>query len=240
MTGEAQAPARVAWAVDTETTGTTEPQVIQFAYAEIVAKPGPVFEVQQTTLQQFKPTKPIELGAMAAHNIIPSDLENFPAPPERFDLPKFIIGHNIDYDWQVLGSPAEVYRIDTLALAREAWPGLDSYKLSSLIYYLNEPAEARGMLKAAHSAVADLAFCYAVFGAAIRQIGAPIASWGDVWRLSEYARTPKTMPFGKHKGLKIADVPIDYVEWYQRQSDTDPYVIQAFRNAGLLPQEQAA
>jgi exodeoxyribonuclease X len=236
------APARTAWVIDTETTGQVEPQVIQFAYAEVIAKPGPEFEVTQTTLTQYKPTKAIELGALATHHILPEQLEGFPPPPERFDLPKFIIGHAVDYDWACLGSPAGVYRIDTCALAKEAWPGLDSYKLGAIIYHLLPGAEARELLRDAHAAFADVNFAYRVFLAAIAaiKVDPPIGSWGDVWRLSEHARVPKVMPFGKHKGKPIADVPLDYVDWYQRQAETDPYIIQAFRNADLLPRESAA
>lgn len=237
-------PAMTAYAVDTETTGVTNPEVIQFAYAEIVARPGPVFECTQTTLSQYKPTRTIELGALATHHILPEELESFPSPPEKWELPRYIIGHNIDFDWKVLGSPEEVKRIDTLALAREAWPALDSHKLGALIYYLFPHTEARAMLKDAHSAVADLEFCFKVFLAAIAIIPTekPIASWGDVWRLSEAARMPKVMGFGKHKGKAIAEVPRDYVDWYRRQDETDSYLIKAFAKAGLCPhpQENAA
>lgn len=233
-------PPLMAWVLDTETTGKVEPQVIQIAYAEVTAKPGPVFEVLQTTLTQYKPTKAIELGALATHHILPEDLDSFPPPPEKWDLPRYIIGHHVDYDWGALGSPADVKRIDTLALAREAWPDLDSHKLGALTYHIMPHRQARELLKAAHSAVADIGLCYAVFLAAIEAIGAPVSSWGDVWRLSETARVPKVMPFGKHQGKPMAEVPWDYADWYSRQAETDPYLIEAFRKHGQLPREHVA
>lgn len=226
--------ARTAWVIDTETTGTVEPQVIEFAYAEAIAKPGPVFEIGGAVAQRYKPTKPIELGAMAVHHILPEELESCPPPPERFDLPKFVIGHNVDFDWEALGKPEGVYRIDTCALAREAWPGLDSYKLGALIYHLYPPAEARELLKASHTAYADVHLCFVVFLRALAVLPGPIASWGDVWRASEAARVPKIMPISKeHKGKPIAEVPRDFVGWYMRQTDLDTYLVQAFKNAGL-------
>jgi exodeoxyribonuclease X len=220
-----------AWVIDTETTGQDAPQVIELAHAEVVANPGPAFEMRDPTLHRFKPTKPIELGALATHHILPEDLADCPPPPEKFDLPKFIIGHNVDYDWEVLGSPPEVKRICTLALAREAWPNLDSHKLGALTYHLFPPATARDLLRLAHTATIDISLCFEVFKRTVAAL--PVASWGDVWRASEAARVPKIISFGKHKGASIADVPADYVDWYLRQEDRDPYLVQAFRGAGL-------
>lgn len=221
--------------VDTETTGQVEPEVIEFAYADVVARPGPRFEIDKTACARFKPSKPIELGALATHHILPGELADCPPAPASFDLPRYIIGHNVDYDWQAMGSPADVKRICTLALAREAWPDLDSYKLGALTYHLHPHAEARALLKDAHSAAVDISLCFHVFQAALLVIPTetPVMSWGDVWRISEAARVPKTMPFGKHQGKRIADVPRDYVDWYRRQAETDSYLIQAFKNVGL-------
>jgi exodeoxyribonuclease X len=35
------------------------------------------------------------------------------------------------------------------------------------------------------------------------------------------------MPFGKHKGLLLADVPGDYRDWLLNQEDIDPYLRKA-------------
>lgn len=221
--------------LDTETTGMNDPEVIEFAHADVTAKAGPAFIMGAATVERFKPSRAIELGAMATHHILPEELADCPPVPASFPLPKFIIGHNVDFDWQALGAPADVKRICTLALAREAWPNLDSYKLGALTYKLHPYAEARDLLRNAHSAAVDIALCFRVFEAAMLTIpmDAPVTSWGDVWRVSEAARIPKIITFGKHKGLKIADVPRDYVGWYCRQAEPDPYLVKAFQKAGL-------
>jgi exodeoxyribonuclease X len=231
------APALFAVVLDTETTGFDEPAVIELASAPVTAIPGPRFTMGEATVHRFKPPKQIQLGAMATHHILPADLEDCPPTPEKFELPRYIIGHHVDYDWQALGSPAEVKRVDTCVLARAAWPELDSHSLGALTYHLHPHAEARDLLKNAHSAATDVALCFRVFEAALLTIpmDKPIGSWGDVWKLSEWARVPKLMTFGKHEGKPIAEVPRDYAEWYERQDDTDPYVIIAFQKAGLLP-----
>lgn len=228
MTREAKA-----MVVDTETTGQNDPEVIEFARAEVIAEPGPIFELGTALVDRYKPTKPIELGALATHHILPEELEGCPPAPTEFGLPRYIIGHHVDYDWEVLGSPEDVKRIDTLALSREAWPGLDSYKLGALTYHLFPAATARDLLRNAHSATVDIYLCFEIFKRAIAALQVPIASWGDAWRASEDARVPKLMPFGKHQGAPITEVPTDYVDWYLRQEDRDHYLIIAFRKAGL-------
>jgi exodeoxyribonuclease X len=35
------------------------------------------------------------------------------------------------------------------------------------------------------------------------------------------------MPFGKHKGMLLADVPSDYKQWLLTQGDRDPYLRKA-------------
>jgi exodeoxyribonuclease X len=40
------------------------------------------------------------------------------------------------------------------------------------------------------------------------------------------------MPWGKHRGLMVKDVPTDYVRWLKSQPDTDPYILKAFESEG--------
>lgn len=210
---------------DTETTGKFEPQIIEAAYVHVTIDGLiPLSEAHQ----RYAPTKPIEFGAMAIHNIIPSDLKGCPSHTS-FKLPDdvdYIIGHNVDYDWEVAGKP-EVKRICVLALAREYLPELDSHTQSALLYYIysldNEEDVARNMLKGAHSALTDVHNCLAILQYLVHYIG-NVESWEHLWQLSEEARIPKTMPFGKHKGELIKDVPANYKDWLLRQPDVDPYL----------------
>lgn len=59
----------------------------------------------------------------------------------------------------------------------------------------------------------------------------PLHSWEDVFQFSERSRIPKRMPFGKHEGVPIAEVPHDYRAWLLRQADVDPYLRQALEAA---------
>ncbi|MHB2009491.1 MAG: putative quorum-sensing-regulated virulence factor, partial [Acidobacteriaceae bacterium] len=50
------------------------------------------------------------------------------------------------------------------------------------------------------------------------------ALWNDLWKLSEAARIPDTMYFGKYKGTSIEEIPLDYCQWMLKQPDIDPYL----------------
>lgn len=219
--------------LDTETTGKTDPEPIEVAYLEI---DYPSLETLVQYKRRFKPSKEIELGAMATHHIIPEDLEDC-APSGSFKLVDlevdYLIGHNIDYDWNVLGSP-EIKRIDTLALARKYLPHLDSHTQSALLYFILDKKQAREMLKNAHSALADVLVCKIILTYLLKIINEAHDSEEnptieELWKLSENARIPTIMPFGKHKGVEITELPLDYVRWCLRQVDFDPYLVKALK-----------
>ena len=208
---------------DTEATGIKEPVLIEAAWVELESIEP--FTVTNPFVQRYNPDKPITLGALATHHIMDEELVDCP-PAVSFTLPghvDYIIGHNVDFDWEVIGKP-EVKRICTLALARKLWPDLDSHNQSALLYYL-ERASARELLKNAHSAGADVMICSLILGHICRQLG--VGTVEDLWKESELARIPKVMPFGKHKGQLLTDVPSDYRDWLLNQADIDPYLRKA-------------
>lgn len=139
---------------------------------------------------------------------------------------QYLIGHNIDFDWKVIGSPATLRRIDTLGLARALWPRCDSHSLGALTYFLFR-ASARTQLQGAHSAEVDIALTASLLQAILTRHPEEITSMEQLWRASEDARVPRVMPFGKHKGMPIAEVPEDYKAWLRRQADVDPYLLKA-------------
>src|SRR5690606_37742097 len=104
-----------------------------------------------------------------------------------------LIGHNVDFDWKVIGEP-DVKRICTLALARRMWHDQDSHTLGALLYR-TMGADARMALREAHNAMADVGFCAHVLRA-ICAARRP-ADLDDLWRMSEEARVPTHMTFGK-------------------------------------------
>jgi len=212
---------------DTETTGRKDPIIIEGAWLEL--KSVDPFKLGLSFCQRYNPGKPIELGALATHHIYDEELIQCP-PAKSFSLPndvEYIIGHNIDYDWNVIDQP-NIRRICTLALARKVWNSIDAYSQSALLYFIDRD-NARDILKKAHSAETDVRICATILEKICIELD--ISSFEHLWESSEDARTPTVMPFGKHKGTLITDIPIDYKKWLLNQDNIDPYLKDALLNS---------
>jgi exodeoxyribonuclease X len=208
---------------DVEATDKNDAVIIEAASLDVTSI-NP-FEVGNPWVQRYNPGKPISLGALATHHIMDEELVNCPAS-SSFRLPagtKYLIGHNIDFDWVAIGSP-EVKRICTLALARSLWPNLDSHTQSALLYYF-ERDTARDQLRNAHSALADVWICSKIVAQIIKKLH-PV-SLDALWEMSEKARILTVMPYGKHKGELISQVPTDYKQWLLRQDNVSGYLRKA-------------
>lgn len=221
-----------AYIFDTETTGTTRPDIIEAAWLKLDNVRD--LNIEEQFEQRYKPTHPNSLGALAVHHIYDEELVDCP-PSSTFIFPAqagYMIGHNVDYDWEVCGKP-DVKRICTLALSRYVLPQLDSHSQSALMYYFFRP-HARERLKNAHSALADVQNCKYILRKLIALLPEPVTSWEQLWEQSELARLPKVMPFGKHKGVDLAELPSDYQDWLLKQENMDPYIKLAIQKARAI------
>jgi exodeoxyribonuclease X len=225
---------------DVETTGAGEgAEIIEAAVAEVTMPAGEtpyLIALGDVRVQRYKPTKPIDLGALAAHHILEAELTNEP-PASTFALPaetKLMIGHNIDFDWKMAGSPP-IHRVCTLALARSVWPTLDTYSQGALLYHLLPHHVAREKLVTAHNAETDVRNLFLVLSA-ICAVLQP-KSWRELYRFGEEARIPKFITFGKHKPKPgeapkpFTELPRSYREWLLKEPEMDPYVKVAVRRS---------
>lgn len=219
---------------DTETHDRDNPEIIEAAWMELILSveftdtdTKGIGTLGRTTVkcQRFQSSKPITLGAMATHNIMDEDLVGCD-PSAMFELPPcdYVIAHNVDFDVQAASAMDGPKRICTCALARALWPDLDCYSQAALIYHLDRP-NARERLKGAHGAAADVLLCKTILDAEIAKTGAQ--SWEELWQISEEARLPKKMYWGKHVNVALEDLPRDYVAWLLRLPDLDPYLRKA-------------
>lgn len=195
-------------------------------------------------------SQPMSLGALATHNITSDMLEGkAPYKPSEVLPPMhYIIGHNVDFDREALDAKGAA-SICTLALARKFFPDLDSHSQGAVLYHLARvtkrgEAWARDLLRNAHSADADVLNCarilkYIIF--LINKEFQPVGglSWNDIHHVSQEARIPKVMPFGKFKGKPVAEVEPGWAEWYSNCTDPlpDPYVLIALKKEGVLPHD---
>jgi exodeoxyribonuclease X len=97
------------------------------------------------------------------------------------------------------------------------------------MYSLLPEEAARELVSGAHGAVAD---CLMV-AHLLEWIQGKAGDWDlktpeGLWQFSEECRTPTHMPFGKHKGELLSEMPKDYVGWALRTcEDMDPYLRKA-------------
>lgn len=215
-----------AYIIDTETTGFQDPiEVIELGALGLT---DPVtLTVADRINTRYRPAKPIELGALATHHILDEELVDCcPSSSLLLPLMVYAIGHNVDYDCRALGIVGEVKRIDTCCLAKYLVPGLTGYSQSALIYHFYRH-QAREWLTGAHSAYTDVVNCHRLL-AKLQEL-AGCQTWEELWRLSEQARIPKTIGFGKHKGKKIEELDAGYCQWYLKQNDIDQYMAKAMK-----------
>jgi exodeoxyribonuclease X len=224
--------------LDTET-HTLNGQPIEIAYAPIEVNQGQLsLDKSQIFDQLYTVDEPISYAAMAVHHILEEDLVGQPHY-SSFQLPQdtiYMIGHNIDYDLRAIEKcgvdTSHIKAICTLALARRVWPEAEAHNISALIYMISKgSAKAREMIKKAHRADMDIILTANILNQIIHQLN--IQSLEELYTISEDARIPRSLNFGKHKGTLIADLPSDYVQWLLRQTELDPYLRKALENQNI-------
>lgn len=209
---------------------------IEIAYAPVDIVQGTlVLDKEQIFDQYYQVGEKITYGSMAVHHILESDLINQP-DYRSFKLPtetQYIIGHNIEYDMNAIACCGidiqPLKSICTLALARQVWKNLDAYNMSALVYYVSKGSEkARQMLKNAHRADADIILTANVLMHMLKEL--QVNNMEELYQISEQARIPTTIHFGKHKGTALTDLPKDYVDWLLSKDDLDSRLRQALEN----------
>lgn len=221
--------------IDTESTGFVEPKATEIAYIHLTDR----LVARREFYSRFNPGKPISLGATATTHIFDEDVANEPHI-DTFEFPadcRYLVAHNVDYDWGVLGKP-DVKRICTLALSRSLYPDIDSHTQTAMMYHLFGK-KAVPWVRDAHNAKCDVDNCLMLFRILVDDLidkGMIPKEYTleDLYRASEEARIPVKVPFGKHKGELIKDVPYGYVSWYMGQAEKDPYFVEALRRAGKI------
>lgn len=69
------------------------------------------------------------------------------------------------------------------------------------------------MTVAAHDALGDARMCYLLYQACCERLEIAPTDFVAAHAVSNTANPVSKMPFGKHKGTPIKEVPISYVKW---------------------------
>jgi exodeoxyribonuclease X len=201
--------------LDTETTGSgQEDTLCQVAFK---TEEGKVVD------ELFNPGMPISIEAMAIHHItneMVADKPPFKDSPVYKELQilfadndSILVAHNAKFDISML-KKEDLHpqrSICTYKLARylDREGIIPQYNLQYLRYYLKLNVDA-----APHSALGDVLVLEGLFNRIYakfkEQSSDPVS---DMINISGSPVLVPRMPFGKHKGLKMGEVPLDYLEW---------------------------
>ena len=191
--------------IDTETDQGRDARPIQVATINVLTG----FE----WMSYFNSGRPISPFVTGIHGITDEDvagLERFDL--DKFDLPEYLIGHNVRFDWKVIGRPTAKL-ICTVRLARIAFPEWTRYSQSKCIEQLIGVEEAAQMTAAAHDALGDARMCYLLYQACCERLNIELSDFETAHKISNTAKPVSKMPFGKYKGKPVSELPIGYSKW---------------------------
>ena len=182
-----------------------------------------------TTSQLCAPGVKINRGAMAVHHITPEMLTGAkPWEEVKKELDELDRGPNIDF-WVAHNAPTERTYIQTtkpwictLKVARSLYPDASEHKLQYLRYWtgIYKTMDPK-LTDPPHRAGPDTYICGFLL---LHMLNQQTLTIEDMLRISAYgpnnepgsddvSRKIDRMPFGKHKGQLIGDVPKSYLEW---------------------------
>lgn len=168
--------------------------------------------VLESFASRCNPQRKIDAGAYTVHGISDKDVASAPTLAElaaRLPKPIDMIAHNAPFDCRMIAPTISVNRVlCTLALSRTHIKGTSNHKLPTLRTELNLPEQKD------HSALGDVYTTLALLKHIVDLTGV------DVETHFQRLNTPRmlsNMPFGKFKGVPMADVPTDYRKWLAAQ-----------------------
>jgi exodeoxyribonuclease X len=161
------------------------------------------------------PGRSIPHEAMAVHHITDAMVKGAQGSAEHLGRPDYFAAHNADYERQFFST--DVPFICTYKVALRLWPEAPSHSLQFLRYHLGLEVDA-DRCQPPHRAGPD-----AYLGAAlmVRILAEDSVSLEDMVRWSNGPALLPRINFGKHKGSKWEDVPLDYLTWIVDKSDLD-------------------
>lgn len=189
---------------DTETTGLEQgSEIVELAYLEISEDLTEISRYEQ----RFKPNVPISAAASAQHGIVIEDLQGCPPSSEVPCLLEVtLIGHNCLFDQRMLDRFWDIEGVlCTCRASSQLFRDSPDHKLQTLKYHLDLRRDL-----VAHGALADVLVTYELLQRMLEVTGLGLHEF-----MAE-ANAPvkhEVMPYGRHKGKKIVDLPRNYLQW---------------------------
>lgn len=221
--------------IDTETTGVdASASACEVAIMETDAE----FNVLHQHQSILDPEQMISPSASGVHGLVWEDCKDYPTIAEYFSVddpscygrhlkgPSVVVGHRVGFDMRFVGPyfESDPLQVDTLRWARRLYADAENHQLSTLIYSLDLPRST-----GAHRAMADVMSAYHLCKHICERTGHTL---DQLAAASEKPMEVLSMPFGKHKGEPMRDVPRHYLRWaLQNMQDLDrdlKYTFQLF------------
>lgn len=223
---------------DTETTGVDPDKdcVIQHAMLAVDFDGEELVTIGEAHSRLFSSPVPISYGAMAVHRLTEDTIAGHGYFDRTQHTPActFLIGHNVDFDWKMIGMPLAHKRICTLAIARACYPEASSHTLAATyLMQAKGSAAALSYLADAHDAGVDVILTFRILRHMVAEFCPSLRTLADLHKWSEECRVPKIWTFGKWKGKRIEEADRGYLNWYLRlpENESDPYTAKACRMA---------
>lgn len=207
-------------AIDTETGGfdPAVDELLQIGWRDAILAPGHPMTLGPWFEETFvKNTKPIPLTAKAVHHIDESDLE---VAPERklavrlaMEGADYFIAHNATFELSFIPELAEKPIVCTYRAALRLLPDLESYSNQYLRYHFGVATsrDEREQLFT-HRAGPDAYITALNFKNLLA-----LAPLPELVRISSLPPVLRKFNFGKHRGQPIADIPLDYFAFMDRE-----------------------
>lgn len=214
-------------AIDFETTGQPTEEdphaVCEVGLCDIVFEEGRVVHIGEPWAMIVDPGRSMPPDSRAVHHISDDDTMFQPAITTGFmhimgamggrPKPDYFVAHNADYEKSFFKG-GETPWLCTFKIALRVWPDEDRHNLQYLRYKLDlQIDQAKGL--PAHRAGPD-AYVGAYLMAEILKHNTDFQRMG-IWTRGRPLF--RKVSFGKHKGLRYEEVPLDYLFWIRDKSD---------------------
>lgn len=209
--------------VDVETTGVdpAKDRIVEIAAVDLGKRLDGSHALTNERERLIFPGIAIPPEASAVHHIVDADVAKAPNIGEvinEFKGADFYVAHNSEFDRKFLEPHLGVVKwIDTYRCALRIWPDFPSHGNQALRYQLGltEPFGRPRDDIVPHRALSDVIVTAAIFTEMIK-----VARWSDIVKWSNEPAFYTRFNFGKHKGMRFDEVPVDYLDWIAR-SDLD-------------------
>ena len=136
------------------------------------------------------------------------------------DPDSFLVAHNSDFDAKFLPEIATPW-ICTYRISKHIWPDAPGHSNQVLRYWLGVKPDlsiaSNIKARAPHQALYDVATTVGILQKMLEH-----HSPAELYQITKGPNKLRNITFGKHKGTKFEDIPIDYLTWLRSQSDLEP------------------